>query len=122
MDKPLKILIIDDGKSFSKIVTRMMGRAGLNVEIAEAINCAEGVEKLNKNIFDCALLDYQLPDSNRIYLLQEILHFGGTSSQIIFVAGKGGETIAAQALKAGALDYIPKESYHQSFYLNAYTT
>ena len=51
MDKPLKILIIDDGKSFSKIVTRMMGRAGLNVEITEAINCAEGVEKLNKNIF-----------------------------------------------------------------------
>ena len=50
MDKPLKILIIDD-KSFSKIVTRMMGRAGVNVEIAEAINCAEGVEKLNKNIF-----------------------------------------------------------------------
>jgi ActR/RegA family two-component response regulator len=51
MDKPFKILIIDDGKSFSKIVTRMMGRAGLNVEITEAINCAEGVEKLNKNIF-----------------------------------------------------------------------
>ena len=51
MDKPLKILIIDDGKSFSKIVTRMMGLAGLNVEITEAINCAEGVEKLNKNIF-----------------------------------------------------------------------
>ena len=95
MDKPLKILIIDDDRSFRKIVTRMMGRAGLNVEIAEAINCAEGVEKLNKNIFDCALLDYQLPDSNRIHLLQEILHFGGTSSQIIFVAGKGGETIAA---------------------------
>ena len=64
---------------------------------------------LIKIFFDCALLDYQLPDSNRIYLLQEILHFGGTSSQIIFVAGKGGETIAAQALKAGALDYISKE-------------
>jgi hypothetical protein len=51
MDKPLKILIIDDGKSFSKIVTRMMVRAGLIVEITEAINCAEGAEKLNKNIF-----------------------------------------------------------------------
>ena len=64
---------------------------------------------LIKIFFDCALLDYQLPDSNGIHLLQEILHFGGTSSQIIFVAGKGGETIAAQALKAGALDYISKE-------------
>ena len=51
MDKPLKILIIDDDKSFSKIVTRMMERSGLNEEITEAINCAEGVEKLNKNIF-----------------------------------------------------------------------
>ena len=45
----------------------------------------------------------------RFIFLQEILHFGGTSSQIIFVTGKGDETIAAQALKAGALDYISKE-------------
>ena len=64
---------------------------------------------LIKIFFDCALLDYQLPDSNGIHLLQEILHFGGTSSPIIFVTGKGDETIAAQALKAGALDYISKE-------------
>jgi PAS domain S-box-containing protein len=109
MDKVLKILIIDDDRSFRKIVTRMMARAGLNVEISEAINCAEGVEKLNKYNFDCALLDYQLPDANGIHLLQEVLHFGGTSTPIIFVTGKGDETIAAQALKTGALDYIPKE-------------
>lgn len=31
------------------------------------------------------------------------------STPIIFVTGKGDETIAAQALKTGALDYIPKE-------------
>lgn len=109
MDKVLKILIIDDDRSFRKIVTRMMARAGLNVETTEAINCAEGVEKLNQNVYDCALLDYQLPDANGIHLLQEVLHFGGTSTPIIFVTGKGDETIAAQALKTGALDYIPKE-------------
>ncbi len=109
MDKLLKILIIDDDRSFRKIVTRMMGRAGLKVEITEATNCAEGVEELNKNVFDCALLDYQLPDANGIHLLQEVLHFGGTSTPIIFVTGKGDEMIAAQALKTGALDYIPKE-------------
>jgi PAS domain S-box-containing protein len=109
VDKILKILIIDDDRSFRKIVSRMMGRAGLNVEVTEAVNCAEGVEKLNNNVFDCALLDYQLPDANGIHLLQEILHFGGTSTPIIFVTGKGDEMIAAQALKTGALDYIPKE-------------
>ena len=64
---------------------------------------------LIKIFFFCALLGYQLPYSNGIRLLQEILHFGGTSSPIIFVTGKGDETIAAQALKAGALDYISKE-------------
>jgi CheY-like chemotaxis protein len=78
MDKLLKILIIDDDRSFRKIVTRMMGRAGLNVEVTEATNCAEGVDQLNNNVFDCALLDYQLPDANGIHLLQEIPHFGGT--------------------------------------------
>jgi CheY-like chemotaxis protein len=66
---------------------------------------------LIKIFFDCALLDYQLLDSNGIHLLQKILHFGGTSSPIIFVTGKGGETIATQALKAEVLDYISKESY-----------
>ncbi|MEK9627778.1 MAG: response regulator [Nitrospinota bacterium] len=109
MDKPLKILVIDDDRSFRKIVSRMMVRAGLNVEITEATNCAEGVEKLNKKVFDCALLDYQMPDANGIHLLREILHFGGTTTPIIFVTGKGDEMIAAQALKSGALDYIPKD-------------
>jgi len=109
VDKPLKILIIDDDRSFRKIVTRMMVRAGLEVEITEAINCAEGVEELNKKVFDCALLDYQMPDATGINLLQEILHFGGTNTPIIFVTGKGDEMIAAQAFKTGALDYIPKE-------------
>ncbi len=109
MDKPLKILLIDDDRSFRKIVARMMGRAGLKVEITEAVNCAEGVAELNKNVFDCALLDYQMPDANGIHLLQEILHFGGTNTPIIFVTGKGDEMIAAKALKSGALDYLPKE-------------
>ena len=41
--------------------------------------------------------------------MQEFLHFGRTSSLRIFVTRKGDEIIAAQALKAGALDYISKE-------------
>jgi len=109
VDKPLKILLIDDDRSFRKIATRMMVRAGLKVEITEAMNCAEGVAELNKNVFDCALLDYQLPDATGINLLQDLLHFGGTNTPIIFVTGKGDEMIAAQALKSGALDYLPKE-------------
>ena len=87
----------------------MMGRAGLNVKITEAINCTEGVEKLNNNVFDCVFLGYQLPDAHGIHLLQEILHFGGTSTPIFFVTGKGDETIAAQALKMRALNYLPKD-------------
>ncbi len=109
MDKLLKILIIDDDRAFRKIVTRMMERAGLRLEVTEASNCADGVAQLNKNVFDCALLDYQLPDANGIHLLQEVLHFGGTSTPVIFVTGKGDEMLAAQALKTGALDYIPKD-------------
>jgi DNA-binding response OmpR family regulator len=70
---------------------------------------------LIKIFFDCTLLDYQLPDSNGIHLLQEILYFGGTSSPINFVTGKGGETIAAKALKAEALDYISKENVTRAF-------
>ena len=55
-------------------------------------------------------MNYQFPDANGFHLLLEILHFGGTNSPIIFVTGKGDETIIAQALKTGELDYIPKEN------------
>ena len=57
----------------------------------------------------------QVPVANGIQLLQEILHFGGTSTPIIFVTGKGDKMITAQALKAGVLDYIPNKNYPQSF-------
>ena len=57
----------------------------------------------------------QIPVSNGIQLLQEILHFGGTSTPIIFVTGKGDKMIFAQALKAGVLDYIPNKNYPRSF-------
>ena len=109
MDKHLKVLIIDDDRSFRKIIARMMVRAGLQVEITEATSCAEGVEELNKKVFDCALLDYHMPDANGIHLLQEVLNFGGKNTPIIFVTGNGDEMVAAQALKSGALDYLPKE-------------
>jgi CheY-like chemotaxis protein len=47
----------------------MMGRSGLNVEVTEAINRAEGVKKLNNNFFDFAFLDYQVPVANGVHLL-----------------------------------------------------
>ena len=56
-----------------------------------------------------------IPVANGIQLLQEILHFGGTSTPIIFVTGKGDKMIFAQALKAGVLDYIPNKNYPRSF-------
>jgi FixJ family two-component response regulator len=60
-------------------------------------------------------LGCQIPVANGIQLLQEILHFGGTSTPIIFVTGKGVKIIAAQALKAGVLDYTPYKHYPRSF-------
>ena len=38
----------------------MIGLTGLNVEVTEAINCAEGVAKFNNNFLDCTLLDGQM--------------------------------------------------------------
>ena len=73
------------------------------------------MKKLNNNIFDFVLLGCQIPIANGIQLLQEILHFGGTNTPIIFVTGKGDKIIAPPALKTGVLDYIPNENYPRSF-------
>ena len=100
----------------------MMGRSSLNVEVIETINYAERVKKLNNNVFDFVLLGCQIPIVNGIQLLQEILHFAGTSAPIFFDTGKGDRMIAAQAIKIGTLDYIPNEKLSPIFYLNVSIT
>jgi PAS domain S-box-containing protein len=57
--RPSRVLLVDDGESNRQLITVLLGRAG--VEILEAVNGAEALERIDENSFDLVLLDMQMP-------------------------------------------------------------
>lgn len=111
-DAPLRILLIDDDEVDRLAVTRALRAADLTVEIEEAVTGADGLERLRTGRFDCALLDFQLPDIDGI----EILNTARTEelpTPFVVLTGRGDEDLAVSLMKAGATDYLAKSALSQ---------
>ncbi len=107
MEKPLKILIVDDDQVDRMMVRRALMRAGVPVKLEEACDGETMATALERQMFDCIFLDYQLPGQDGLALLQQ-LRCGGIRIPIIMLTGQGDEQIAVELMKAGASDYLAK--------------
>jgi two-component system, sensor histidine kinase and response regulator len=107
MEEPLKILIVDDDEVDRMAVRRALMASGLRVELTEACSCAEAIATLATRPFDCAFLDYRLPDRDGLALVQ-LIREQGVHSPLIMLTGQGDEQIAVELMKAGATDYLSK--------------
>ena len=107
-ESTLRILLVDDDDADRMILTRALLRSGLQVELTEAEDGTSALELLKAKRFDCALLDYRLPDMSGLDLIKEIAGPGGSQIAIILVTGEGDEAVATEALKSGAQDYLSK--------------
>ncbi len=103
----LNILIVDDDDGDRKLVRRALKQAGLACECAESASMQEAIEACDKVAFDCAIVDYWMPGYDGlqgITALRQRLPL----MPIIMATGHGDETIATEAMKRGATDYITK--------------
>lgn len=107
MEDKLKILIIDDDVVDRMAVRRALKVAGESVDLFEAQDSREAIETLNQHNFDCIFLDYRLPDTDGLTLLQQ-LRSRSVKIPIVVLTGQGDEQIAVEMMKAGASDYISK--------------
>ena len=106
----LKLLLVDDNPADRAIVRRMLGSSDLDADLHEVV-CANDFLGLPLDDFDCALIDVRLPDRDGIDALVEISQ--GASYPplpVIIMSGLGDEHTAARAFKAGANDYLIKDS------------
>jgi class 3 adenylate cyclase len=107
MTELLQVLVVDDDDVDRMAVRRQLDRSDLETNIQEATDVASGIEALRGGSFDCAIVDYHLPDGSGLDILrssQEIVN----SPPIVILTGSGSETIAVELMKAGAVDYLPK--------------
>lgn len=103
----LHILVVDDDEVDRMAARRAARTSGLNIEVTEAMTGAAALTALRSGKFDCALLDYQLPDATGLAILQQVSR-AGITTPIIMLTGHGDELLAVELMKAGAVDYLPK--------------
>lgn len=104
MAENIRILNIEDEEVDHLALLRMVKEKGLAYEVDRAANIAEAAALLEKNKYDAALIDYRLPDGTGLDILDKLQE---TAS--IFVTGSGDESVAVNAMKGGARDYIIKD-------------
>lgn len=108
--RKLRILAIDDDPGDLNLLRRHLEAIGeWEVEFIAAESPEEAAVASSRGSIDVVLLDYQLGDRTGLEVLQTLSGSGDAASQpVIMITGQGDEEIAAEAIKSGASDYIPK--------------
>ena len=103
VDKSL--LIVDDDNPLRDRLARAMEKKGFKVMQAESVNNGISLAKNTPPAF--AVIDLRLGDGSGLEVVKEIRKIKN-DSRIVMLTGYGNIPTAVAAVKAGAIDYIPK--------------
>jgi len=104
-DQVLSVLIVDDEPTYRVVLAQTLKGYGHNTESCESGD--EAINLLQKNRYDVVLLDYKMPGTSGINVLQWMYGMK-MDIPVIIITGYGSEEIALEAWKWGAKDYFVK--------------
>ena len=99
------LLIVDDDTPLRDRLARAMEKKGFQVTQADSVQQGINLAKNTPPAF--AVVDLRLGDGNGLEVIKEI-HKHKKESRVIMLTGYGNIPTAVAAVKAGAVDYIPK--------------
>jgi len=104
----LRILLVEDSPTARASVCDMLRKAHPAVAVDETADVASGLRALTHERYDCALVDYRLPDGDGLTLLGKLEAKAASQTPIVMLTGLNDETTAVHALQNGAQDYLVK--------------
>jgi signal transduction histidine kinase len=109
MAAPVRVLIVDDSPEDREVYRRMLASPDPEhrYEFLEAELGEDGLEMALTEAPDCLLLDYRLPDVDGLEFLTRLRSKQGRVP-VIVLTGQGNESVAVEAMKGGAQDYLLK--------------
>ena len=99
------VFAIDDDPSVRKALARLLRVAGYQSEIFES--ASDFLKREPHAGPACVIVDVRMPGINGMDL-QESLIQHGREEQLVFITGHGDVSTCAQAMKAGAVDFLTK--------------
>jgi FixJ family two-component response regulator len=104
------LFVIDDDQSVRKSLKRLLDAAHYETEVFESAS-----EFLSRSAHpgpSCVIVDVQMPGLNGIDFQKALIEHG-REEQIVFITGHGDIPMCAEAMKAGAVDFLPKPFKHK---------
>lgn len=105
----MKILVADDHAIVRKGLSQLLREEFPDVEIHEASNSIEVIEKSGKGIWDIILMDISMPGRNGLETLKQIRDMG-VKAPVLVISMHPEEQYAVRVLKAGASGFLNKDS------------
>jgi signal transduction histidine kinase len=103
----MNILLVDDDLGDVRHIARSIRTSGLAAVCVQALSAEHALEQCELHRFDCAMIDYLLPGKDGLEALSEITQRFPFMA-VVMATGQGDETVATEAMKRGASDYIRK--------------
>ncbi|MDX2078360.1 MAG: hybrid sensor histidine kinase/response regulator [bacterium] len=103
----IKVLVIDDDRSYQILITHMLSRGDVNYIVEYMPTYETGLEAINRGEHQIYLIDYDLGQISGIQLMREA-KIKGLKAPVIMMTGQVREGVDMEAIKAGATDYIDK--------------
>ncbi|HBB67485.1 MAG: hypothetical protein A2X28_05395 [Elusimicrobia bacterium GWA2_56_46] len=118
-DKPVEVLILEDDPDYLLLLKKFIAafKRG-DMRLSAAGKLSEAVDLLNKKRFDLLLSDLNLPDSGGLATFRG-LQAAAPQTPIIILTGLDDETMALQAVREGAQDYLIKDEVNAGVLMRA---
>ncbi|HEY4271619.1 MAG TPA: response regulator [Candidatus Udaeobacter sp.] len=99
------VFVIDDDASMRKSLQRLLDAAQYSTELFKS--ASEFLARAPHPGASCVIVDVRMPGLNGMDLQTALLE-DGREEQLVFITGHGDVPMCAQAMKAGAIDFLPK--------------
>ena len=99
------VFVVDDDESMRVALTYLFQSMNLRVEVFSTATAF--LESKLPSITSCLVLDIRLPGVNGLEF-QDVLAKAGIHIPIVFMTGHGDIPMSVKAMRAGAIDFLPK--------------
>src|SRR4026209_2673097 len=109
MSRSLRVLNLEDSERDVELLRRHLSRSGYDVSIAHFDTASAMRAALETEQWDVILCDYSMPRFNALEALAIVKEME-LDLPFIIISGTVGESVAVEAMRAGAHDYLMKDN------------